>query len=262
MSEPGIREPIFAFWCRYPSARNFGDALTPWLIWKITGTYPIFSWPEDDVLKYLAVGSIIEYANPTTVVWGAGVLARHDEIDPGTRICAVRGPITRQRALECGATCPSVYGDPALLLPRFYAPRPSVSRALVGVVPHYFDKPKLLAFWHPPPYCKIIDIQQRVEVVIDQIASCDYILSSSLHGLIVAHAYGVPAAWVRFNKSLLGDGTKFHDYLEAVEQSVDDAITLDMQSFDPESLLQSVPMPPAKFDTAPLWDACPFRSRA
>jgi hypothetical protein len=262
MSEPSFPVPIFAFWCRYPSARNFGDALTPWLISKITGTYPVFSWPEDHVQKYLVVGSIIGYANQTTVVWGAGVLARDDEIDPDARLCAVRGPITRQRALECGAICPPVYGDPALLLPRFYAPSTLDSRALVGIVPHYFDKPKLLAYWTPPSYCKIIDIQQRTECVIDEIASCNYILSSSLHGLIVAHAYGIPALWVRFGNNLLGDATKFQDYLLSVGQPTDDAVTLEMRSFHPESLIQRVPIAPANIDTTALWDACPFRRPA
>ena len=196
-------KPTFAFWCRYPSARNFGDALTPWLIWKITGEFPVFAWPQENVRKYMVAGSIIEFANPTTTVWGTGLMSRHDQIDAGATILAVRGPITRQRALECGAECPPVFGDPALLLPRLYQPRPSGRRALIGVIPHYFDKPKMAAYWRVPANCNLIDIQRSIECVIDEISKCSYIISSSLHGLIAAHAYGIPALWVEFGKELM-----------------------------------------------------------
>ena len=255
-----MKHPIFAFWCRYPSARNFGDALTPWLIWKITGRYPVFAWPDDPESKYLVVESIMKYATTTTVIWGAGILDRNDQIEPCTKICAVRGPITRQRALECGADCPEIYGDPALLLPRFYSPVLDDRRVLAGVVPHYFDKPKVLAYWRSRENCKIIDIQQPIERVIDEITSCRYILSSSLHGIIVAHAYGIPALWVRFSDTLLGDGTKFRDYLRAVKQPIDEPVDLDIHSFDPEALLCRIPKAAACIDIELVWEACPFRS--
>jgi pyruvyltransferase len=255
-----MREPIFAFWCRYPSARNFGDALTPWLIWKISGEYPVFAWPDECVRKYLVVGSIIEFATVTTIVWGSGLMSRHNCIAPGTTILAVRGPITRQRALECGARCPPVYGDPALLLPRLYKPTPSSERVLVGIVPHYFDKPKVFAYWRPPDTCKLIDIQQPIERVIDEITACSYIMSSSLHGLIVAHAYGIPALWIDLGKKLLGDSTKFRDYLSSVEQPIYEPVSMDIHSFQPERLLHMIPKTPPHVNTESLWESCPFRN--
>jgi pyruvyltransferase len=251
---------IAAFWCRSPSARDFGDALNPWLIRQITGRYPAFAAPDEPGDKYLVIGSIIEYATPTTVVWGTGLMSRYDWIDPATRIHAVRGPLTRQRALECGAACPEIYGDPALLLPRFYTPRTARRRARLGVVPHYFDKPRLAAYWRPPDGCKLIDIQGRVESVIDEITGCDHVLSSSLHGLIVAHAYGVPAMWVKFGDTLLGDGSKFRDYLGSVGQPVEAPVTLDIRASGAETLLSSIPPPPRQIDTRALWASCPFRT--
>jgi pyruvyltransferase len=250
---------IAAFWCRYPSARNFGDALTPWLIRKITGRYPVFAAPDDPLNKYLVAGSIIEYATATTIVWGAGLMNRDDWIDPATKIYAVRGPLTRQRALECGADCPSVYGDPALLLPRFYTPQEPKHRSRIGVVPHYFDKPTLSAYWQPSAECKLIDIQGPVESVIDEIVGCEHILSSSLHGLIVAHAYGVPAMWVKFGDKLLGDGSKFKDYLRSIGQPADQPEPLDIWTFGPEKLLSGIPEAPRHLDTSALWESCPFR---
>jgi pyruvyltransferase len=251
--------PIAAFWCRSPSARNFGDALNPWLIRRITGRYPYFAAPDEPGDKYLVIGSIIEYATPATVVWGAGLLSRDDWIDPGTRILAVRGPLTRRRALECGADCPEVYGDPALLLPRFYTPRPTLDRARLGVVPHYFDKPRLFAHWRAPEGCRLIDIQGRAEQVIDEIAACDQIVSSSLHGLIVAHAFGVPALWVMFSDTLLGDDSKFRDYLASVGQDAEPRRLLDVKTWSLETMSSMIPPAPRGIDTDALWAACPFR---
>jgi polysaccharide pyruvyl transferase WcaK-like protein len=55
-----------------------------------------------------------------------------------------------------------------------------------------------------------------VENVIEEIYSCDTVISSSLHGIIVAHAYNIPAVWVKFSNNLFGDGIKFYDYFESV----------------------------------------------
>src|SRR5690606_2919216 len=52
--------------------------------------------------------------------------------------------------------------------------------------------------------------------VVDQIRACRVILSSSLHGLVVAHAYGIPAAWVQFSDKLSGDGSKFRDHAASI----------------------------------------------
>jgi len=55
--------------------------------------------------------------------------------------------------------------------------------------------------------------------VVDAINTCRYVASSSLHGLIVANAYGIPAVWTTFADTLAGDDTKFFDYYESVGNS-------------------------------------------
>ena len=51
--------------------------------------------------------------------------------------------------------------------------------------------------------------------MIRQIAECRFILSSSLHGLIIADSMGIPNLHVEFGDRLLGDGYKFDDYYSA-----------------------------------------------
>ncbi len=65
-------------------------------------------------------------------------------------------------------------------------------------------------------FCIINLADPNIENVINNILSCQYILSSSLHGLIVSHAYGIPAIY--FKKGyIFGDGSKFIDYFQSVD---------------------------------------------
>ena len=51
-----------------------------------------------------------------------------------------------------------------------------------------------------------------IEKLVDDILSCEVILSSSLHGIIFAHAYGVPAYHVQFTDFFKNGNFKFADY--------------------------------------------------
>jgi hypothetical protein len=261
LAEMPSPDRVHAFWCRIPSRPNFGDALTPWLIRRITGRHPVFVRPDDPREKYLVVGSILEYAGPRCTVWGSGILTQNDSVSPAARFLALRGPLSRARALACGAECPEVFGDPALLLPRFYRPE-AVSRRGLGVVAHYSDKPRLQNRWPPTADLRLIDIQEPIESVIDQIVSCEAIASSSLHGLIVSHAYGVPALYVKFRDLLHCDGSKFNDYYLSVGLAPPTAHPLDDSGVDARDLMRRMPPPPPLPDLDPLWRACPFRSDA
>ena len=51
-----------------------------------------------------------------------------------------------------------------------------------------------------------------VETIIDKINECEFIFSSSLHGIIFAHAYGIPAIHIECNPLKSKDNFKFKDY--------------------------------------------------
>tara|TARA_B110000503_G_C7044705_1_gene369736 strand:- start:373 stop:894 length:522 start_codon:yes stop_codon:yes gene_type:complete len=128
---------------------------------------------------------------------------------------AVRGPKTRAKLLEQGVDCPEIYGDPALLMPRYYQPKKG-KRYPCGVLAHYVDKNHE---WLDslPHEVLIIDVQSSSPLdVIDAVCSCDCILSTSLHGLIISDAYRIPSLWIRLSNKIIGRDFKFNDYFNSL----------------------------------------------
>jgi pyruvyltransferase len=86
------------------------------------------------------------------------------------------------------------------------------------VVPHYtlMDDPELLAFVASDPAYLLIDPREDAADVCLQIASCAHVFASSLHGLIIADAYGVANTWIEpKGQSWL----KYLDYAASVGRS-------------------------------------------
>jgi len=236
---------------------NFGDWLTPLLARQFQKHA---RWvPKDTTGKTIAVGSIINCAKPGDIVWGSGISKRTDPVEPRADYRAVRGPLTRQRILDLGGNCPEIYGDPALLLPRFHrAPNPTDR---IGIVPHHRD---CAQFDFPlPPEVMVIDTRtEDVLSVVDKIASCRAIISSSLHGLILAHAYGVPARWVVFDsRNPPGDGVKFYDFYASVKQETPTPLTIQPRDavHCAREIAASAIQVPIDLDLDRLMSVCPWK---
>lgn len=215
---------VGAFW--WDNRSNFGDAVGPWLVERITGKSPVNSRRvKHEGPTMLAVGSIIghldrDHAN----LWGTGLMGAlsEDRIKRlrgygDVKVHAVRGRHTAQELRSSlGWEVPDVYGDPALLLPRFYSPRRSAASAgSVAVVAHYAHTKHFPA--SAPDGVHMVDVAQGLERVVDEIASADSVISTSLHGIIVAQAYGVPWVWLRVDDHQLGgDQFKFNDFFSTL----------------------------------------------
>lgn len=192
-----------AYW--FSAVPNFGDHLSAAVLHWATGSPPI--WVTRFFCgKVLAVGSVLEAAAPNDTVWGSGAIRDAPLVPPpGVSFLAVRGPLTRARV---AADVPEVYGDPALLTPLVHN-SPVEKKYAIGVVPHYADQ---AAVTINDPSVAVVDVGRPWREVVDLIRACEIVVSSSLHGLIVAEAYGVPASWVRITDGVKGGGFKFNDY--------------------------------------------------
>ena len=79
----------------------------------------------------------------------------------------------------------------------------------VGIVPHYSDYDYVCRNYLNYHIINVVNPDPLD--VAREITKCRKIISSSLHGIICAHAYHIPAKRVEFSK-LWGDGIKFVDY--------------------------------------------------
>ncbi|WP_124980939.1 polysaccharide pyruvyl transferase family protein [Nonlabens xiamenensis] len=200
---------------------NYGDLIGPFWYEKITGRAPRFFRNKDKKCwqkpktYHATVGSIIDHLAAYATVWGSSVMNVDSEM-PKAIYPAVRGPLSRKRILDLNIDCPEIYGDLALLLPDFFAPEINKTHEL-GVIPHINDLDLVRDLLQDRKDVKLIDFNSNdVEYTTRDILSCRQILSSSLHGLIVAHAYGIPAVQVKFSDKFTGDGVKYHDYFLSV----------------------------------------------
>ncbi|WP_405369575.1 polysaccharide pyruvyl transferase family protein [Nonlabens sp. Asnod2-A12] len=200
---------------------NYGDLLGKYLVEKISGKKVTWVRAQKFSIRnlfsplYVTIGSVLAHINTYCTVWGSGINHK-DESIASARFLSVRGPLSRKRILELGYECPEVYGDPALLLPLYYQPKVDKKYTL-GIIPHITDLETAKKLYGQRKGVKIIDFNTNdIEETTSEILSCEHILSSSLHGVIVAHAYQIPAVQVKFSDNIYGDGVKYHDYLLAV----------------------------------------------
>lgn len=165
--------------------------------------------------NYAFLGSILndEFINSETEIWGTGIQNINNKLlNKPKKVYAVRGPLTRQYLIRKGVKCPEIYGDPALLLPEVYNPK-IVKKYKIGIIPHWqtksINKYKILK----DKNVLLIDFHnyEKWTDVIDQILSCEYIVSESLHGLIIAEAYNIPNLWINIDLGNKYD-IKFHDF--------------------------------------------------
>lgn len=235
---------------------NFGDYLSLKLLERIVnGPVQIHQKQKgSDEKKLLAVGSIISFAATGDVIWGSGIngkaLALSNYKFSNLDVRAVRGPLTRYFLMHnFNIKVPEVYGDPALLIPYFF---PEFKRKAKPtheylIIPHYSEQmlfPKEL-------YKNVVYPTDPWDKVIEKILDSKFIISGSLHGIIIAEAFGIPARLLRitYTEHIF----KFMDYYLGTGRSGDCKFA--------SSISEALKMggePPIKCDLLKLYQAFPF----
>lgn len=192
---------------------NAGDEFSVRVVERIAGR-PARPIAEPENADFAAGGSILHRfaADWSGTVWGSGLIRDEDRaLCSGATVLALRGPLTmaRWKGLEC-----DVFGDPGLLVPEVWAPEPR-KRYRIGIIPHYIDSDDARVYSFAQSFVDevtTIDVCGRVQDVLRALTECDVILSSSLHGIVFADAYGIPAAWIQLSDKVVGGSFKFRDY--------------------------------------------------
>lgn len=185
--------------------QNFGDELNVTLL-KCLDVES--EWSPAAEAELVVVGSILEHLPPgwSGTVCGAGKMKEDSAVDlTNARVLALRGRLTA--AGVTGLKTTPVFGDPALLVPMWV--RQWHAKYDLGIVPHWTDSNLHQRY----PYGHFIDPTAPPGDVVTEIAKCKRIISSSLHGIIVADAYGIPRQAELFpNAGREGGDFKFRDY--------------------------------------------------
>ena len=164
----------------------------------------------------MSAGSIMRLSSCFAVIYGSGVRDANQQFYAGLNL-VVRGPLTRKRILEQGGCCPPIYGDPGILLSRVYKPRVKTKTSKLGICPHFTEYDTIKAQYMDKSDVLVINMGcGDLERVIDQLNSCEKVLSSSLHGIIFSHSYNIPVRWIKFSDNIKGDDTKFYDYFQGI----------------------------------------------
>lgn len=233
---------------------NFGDYLSVKIVERIIGK-PVMIYKKTKLpqQKLLALGSMLYFANTGDVLWGTGSNNKFPNKESynftNLDIRAVRGPLTRAFIRDYfGIDCPEVYGDPALLFPYLFPEfkRKKYPNYSYIVIPHLYEKSLF-----PKSYGKhIVYPTDPWNEVIEKILDSEFVISGSLHGIIIAEAYGIPARYMRLSER--EPLFKYQDYYSSTGRpdfsfatSVEEALKMGGED-------------PIQFDPKPLYDAFPF----
>lgn len=229
---------------------NLGDALGAIIVEWMLAKRGLKIDQEVKGRKHLnCVGTNIFSSYQNATVWGAGGAMR--ELRNSTAkvlntypfrrldVRAVRGPMTRELLLKYGQKCPEVYGDPAILMPLIYQPETKKKINEFLIIPQFMGEKEIREKY--PVYPMESMNTNDYKRVVDAIVHSKKVITSSLHGIVLAETYGVPAV---FFKTLKGD-FKFRDYYSSTgrydikfAESLDEAFEMEPLPLPDFSALQ------------------------
>lgn len=104
-------------------------------------------------------------------------------------------------------------GDGGLLFGKLLE-KPVAKQYAVGIIPHTVDwqNPYINQMAGELPDSLLIDVRKEPLKVLEEIASCEFIISTAMHGLIAADSLGIPNKWIEVSDKVVGGGYKFCDY--------------------------------------------------
>lgn len=193
--------------------QNVGDMLSPVVVEYMIHRLGL---PDTAPKKrhLIAIGSLIDTSYQDATIWGSGVLVGSKKWWwRNTRkldVRCVRGPETRKVLLENGYACPECYGDPAILMPLVYPAKEGIQKEFAyRVVQHHSCNDKVANALSP--------VTADWKEFIDSLLKSELIISSSLHGIILAEAYGIPAILLNDKNMNL---FKYRDYYHSTGRTV------------------------------------------
>lgn len=240
---------------------NFGDALTPYLIRKISGQEVEYMPANSDPSLVMITGSILGCSVHCGTIWGNGC-AFESDLDPGCftppsedfKILATRGKLSKALVEQSGHR-PLACGDPGILLSLIYTPKVSKKYKL-GIICSWVDYDDVVQY--SSDEVLVINSMGEVEDIIDKIFQCEQLASSTLHGFVAGVAYRVPSVLVKFSDRMVGDGFKFRDFYTCLDRPFK---MLDLRNavINTNELVKQSSVHNLTVRVNDLLDCCPFK---
>ncbi|MDT0635011.1 polysaccharide pyruvyl transferase family protein [Spectribacter hydrogenooxidans] len=231
---------VKAYW--WDGEPNFGDLMTPYFLRRacdknVINVRGVRSSVGDALV---GVGSILhDLRYPGAVVWGSGfgkLAVKQFKLPPPIEVLALRGELSLSIARDAGWPNADTLGDPGLLASRLM-PRQKIKRKYI-IVPHHSHHDVFLRAL-PEEVCNITSAKQSPAAVLGAISESEVVVSSSLHGVIVAHSYAKPWVWVNIKEHpLYGGEFKFRDFFSGM--SLTDVAEVSISEYEIRSMLVSV----------------------
>lgn len=207
------------YWGPPVLTENFGDLMSVALLEHFAGVKA--EWAPPEQAEIIVSGSTLDRFPDGWggVVAGAGMLHRSTFRDlSNATVLGLRGKLTLNRVNLPAGVSP-VIADPGLLASELV--NPQRNRFPLGVVPHWSDMTLWDRFKHIPGAVAIPAMGDPLEVTA-RIGSCRKIVTSSLHGAVVADSFGIPRRiepfpGMKLNPKHEGSGMKFEDYCSALD---------------------------------------------
>ncbi len=259
-------QSIKLFYYNTTKIGNFGDILSRYIIKKISGVEPLHyfnpSIDEFNNMKepnLLSTGSILNFANKNSIIWGSGIIDNGWSMNWGINnilkdsITCVRGPLSSEKLKDKIDISIDKFGDPSLLLKDLYNPKIQKKYKL-GIIPHLNDEPFITELKILDENVKIISLRcenndESIEDKIDEMLECELIISSSLHGLIIPIVYEIPVFYFRrikdYYKNDIDDQyhnqilTKYKDFFYSIYQNeYIPEIKIDWSAFSSKEIIE------------------------
>lgn len=236
---------------------NIGDQLAPVIYdWMLMRKNVKPMWTKRTI-HLLTVGSILGIFFCDGIVWGSGILGFEsmDFIHKHKRLIkydirAVRGPLTAHFLETQGYKTSNIFGDPGILMPLIFTPSDCKKRYKVSIIHHISQMKDINKDIKGHHYIDVKTSDYRK--FITEICQSKLIISSSLHGIILAESYGIPAIFL--NEGVEKELFKYYDwyfstgrYNVIVTNSIDEALNV-----------IPMPLPELDFMRKGLLDSFPY----
>ena len=176
---------------------------------------------EENEPNILICGNHLQDANKNSFICGTGYkLLKSKTLRKPKKIFLQRGPYTKELLTKQFTYNTGKCGDPGILFSHIYPA--NLAKGFVNksknykfgiVVNENEKKNSKINFYRKNYGGKIISLSLKPEIFSEYLQKCEFVISTSLEGIIFSHSYKIPAVWIELSKDHLGNNFEFYDYL-------------------------------------------------